>query len=118
MAVWFAADKKTFAKSKTNPHDGAIVHYAGKPIKKIQTAWTAFSMTDHTKHGQIFKIFKTGNILKQNKIRAVNSVGECYLHTVEVVGSNPIPPTRNYKGLHGTRLANPFFIVFFRRYTT
>ena len=24
---------------------------------------------------------------------AVNSAGECYLHTVEVVGSNPIPPT-------------------------
>ena len=26
--------------------------------------------------------------------RAVNSAGECYLHTVEVTGSNPVPPTR------------------------
>ena len=27
--------------------------------------------------------------------RAVNSAGECYLHTVEVVGSNPTRPTNN-----------------------
>jgi hypothetical protein len=26
-------------------------------------------------------------------------VGECYLHTVEVTGSNPVPPTINIKGL-------------------
>ena len=28
----------------------------------------------------------------QNIDRARNSAGECYLHTVEVVGSNPIAP--------------------------
>lgn len=26
-------------------------------------------------------------------LRAVNSAGECHLHTVEVTGSNPVPPT-------------------------
>ena len=30
---------------------------------------------------------------------AVNSAGECYLHTVEVTGSIPVPPTNNIKGL-------------------
>ena len=30
----------------------------------------------------------------QKSIRAVNSAGECYLHTVEVAGSNPAPPTK------------------------
>lgn len=25
--------------------------------------------------------------------RAINSVGECHLHTVEVTGSNPVSPT-------------------------
>jgi hypothetical protein len=28
-----------------------------------------------------------------NTTWAVNSVGECHLHTVEVGGSNPLPPT-------------------------
>ena len=32
-------------------------------------------------------------------IRAINSVGECYLHTVEVTGSNPVSPTSIYRGL-------------------
>jgi hypothetical protein len=26
-------------------------------------------------------------------------VGECYLHTVEVTGSNPVPPTIIFKGV-------------------
>lgn len=30
---------------------------------------------------------------------AVNSAGECYLHTVEVTGSIPVPPTMKIKGL-------------------
>jgi hypothetical protein len=30
---------------------------------------------------------------------AVNSAGECYLHTVEVAGSIPAPPTMKIKGL-------------------
>ena len=29
----------------------------------------------------------------EKPIWAVNSAGECYLHTVEVTGSNPVPPT-------------------------
>ena len=32
--------------------------------------------------------------LTSSKQRACNSAGECYLHTVEVVGSNPIAPIR------------------------
>ena len=34
---------------------------------------------------------KDGNS-DNSQVRACNSVGECYLHTVEVVGSNPIAP--------------------------
>jgi hypothetical protein len=30
---------------------------------------------------------------------AVNSAGECHPHTVEVVGSNPTPPTSSIKHL-------------------
>ena len=30
--------------------------------------------------------------LKYNCSRAINSVGECHLHTVEVTGSNPVSP--------------------------
>jgi hypothetical protein len=30
---------------------------------------------------------------------AVNSAGECHPHTVEVVGSNPTPPTNNINRL-------------------
>ena len=37
----------------------------------------------------------------RDKSGAVNSVGECYLHTVEVTGSNPVPPTIKTKGLRG-----------------
>lgn len=29
-------------------------------------------------------------------IRAVNSAVECHPHTVEVAGSNPVPPTINH----------------------
>ncbi len=28
-------------------------------------------------------------------LRAINSVGECYLHTVEVTGSNPVSPKQS-----------------------
>jgi hypothetical protein len=31
--------------------------------------------------------------------RAVNSAEECHPHTVEVTGSNPVPPTKKIKGL-------------------
>jgi hypothetical protein len=40
--------------------------------------------------------------------RAVNSAGECHLHTVEVTGSNPVSPTRKIKDLQATWLVNPF----------
>jgi hypothetical protein len=42
---------------------------------------------------------------------AVNSAGECHLHTVEVTGSNPVPPTMTFMGLRAIRLVNPFFLV-------
>ena len=35
----------------------------------------------------------------QAKPRAVNSAVECHPHTVEVTGSNPVPPTSKFKGL-------------------
>ena len=38
-------------------------------------------------------------LMREFKTGAVNSAGECYLHTVEVTGSNPVPPTNNDKGL-------------------
>ena len=42
---------------------------------------------------------------------AVNSAGECHLHTVEVTGSNPVPPTMTIMGLRAIiRLASPFFL--------
>src|SRR5438132_4484440 len=30
-------------------------------------------------------------------LRAINSAGECYLHTVEVTGSNPVSPTHSFQ---------------------
>jgi hypothetical protein len=38
---------------------------------------------------------------------AVNSAGECHPHTVEVVGSNPTPPTIQHQGVMGMPI-NPF----------
>ncbi len=35
----------------------------------------------------------------QAQPRAVNSAVECHPHTVEVTGSNPVPPTSKFKGL-------------------
>lgn len=35
-----------------------------------------------------------GEKVKHAEIWAINSVGECYLDKVEVVGSNPISPTK------------------------
>ena len=42
--------------------------------------------------------------------RAVNSAGECHPHTVEVAGSNPVPPTiKKIKRGYGY-IRSPFFI--------
>lgn len=38
------------------------------------------------------------NSIRQLK-RAINSAVECHLHTVEVVGSNPISPTKPISGV-------------------
>jgi hypothetical protein len=38
---------------------------------------------------------------------AVNSAGECHPHTVEVVGSNPTPPTTKINKL-GDSIESPF----------
>ncbi|RZB36195.1 MAG: hypothetical protein SRB2_02460 [Desulfobacteraceae bacterium Eth-SRB2] len=35
-------------------------------------------------------------------------MGECYLHTVEVTGSNPVPPTKIIKGLR--YMPQPLFV--------
>ncbi len=34
-----------------------------------------------------------------------------HIHTVEVAGSNPAPPTSKIKGLHAIKAVNPFLIV-------
>ena len=39
---------------------------------------------------------------------AHNSAGECYLHTVEVVGSIPTAPTRNYSSRSHRRRSRPY----------
>ena len=36
-------------------------------------------------------------LLYSEKNRAINSAGECHLHTVEVTGSNPVSPTKREK---------------------
>lgn len=36
--------------------------------------------------------FSAFDIIDTLQFRAVNSGVECYLHTVEAIGSNPIPP--------------------------
>ena len=47
-------------------------------------------------------------------LRAVNSAGECYLHTVEVTGSNPVPPTNKTKGLGDLSFSpEPLFLGIF-----
>lgn len=46
-------------------------------------------------------------------IWAINSVVECHLHTVEVVGSNPISPTIVNKGLSGFS-ESPFYFSIYR----
>ena len=38
-------------------------------------------------------------------------MGECYLHTVEVTGSNPVPPTIDIEGLQLLKVVSPFLIV-------
>ena len=49
---------------------------------------------------------------------AVNSVGECHLHTVEVTGSNPVPPTRmmEFKGTSDGSLFFFFTVVMRKLY--
>ena len=46
-------------------------------------------------------------------MRAVNSAGECYLHTVEVTGSNPVPPTIYVKEVTVLAVTSFFVLSFF-----
>src|SRR3990170_6177899 len=48
---------------------------------------------------QLFGLKKTPLWDIETSQWAVNSAGECYLHTVEVAGSIPAPPTNDNKGL-------------------
>jgi hypothetical protein len=50
------------------------------------------------------KLFLCYNIAADQG-RALNSAVECHLHTVEVIGSNPIAPTSNQLVLR--KLAHP-----------
>tara|TARA_B100000315_G_scaffold260538_1_gene322713 strand:- start:125 stop:379 length:255 start_codon:yes stop_codon:yes gene_type:complete len=43
-------------------------------------------------------------------------VGECYLHTVEVAGSNPVPPTTINEGLQRSVAVNLFYWWFVGSY--
>ena len=47
-------------------------------------------------------------IIPREQPRAVNSAVECHPHTVEVTGSNPVPPTSKFKGLRFLAVT-PFF---------
>jgi hypothetical protein len=46
-------------------------------------------------------------IISSKQPRAVNSAVECHPHTVEVTGSNPVPPTSKFQGLR-TLTVTPF----------
>ena len=53
---------------------------------------------------QVLKIFFLEKIIdfkyKEKRLfRAVNSAVECHPHTVEVTGSNPVPPTMQIQGV-------------------
>ena len=41
-----------------------------------------------------------------------NDINRFHIHTVEVTGSNPVPPTRYFKGLQRLKAASPFFCRF------
>jgi hypothetical protein len=58
-----------------------------------------------------FALEKGDSLRYRISTRAVNSAGECYLHTVEVTGSNPVPPTMNDQGVAVLR-RDPFFFVY------
>ena len=57
--------------------------------------------------GQEIFLENAGPLVYRGVTWAVNSAGECYLHTVEVTGSIPVPPTMKIKGLRFFR--SPFF---------
>ncbi len=60
--------------------------------------------------------FLTGTdrgVIEFSKIQARSSGGERYLDTVEVVGSNPIVPTRINKGLQRHGVVSPFILALF-----
>ncbi len=64
--------------------------------------------TEDGENGETLTIPNSCNIEVTNG--AVNSAGECYLHTVEVAGSNPALPTRNDKGLQLRGAVSPFLL--------
>ena len=56
-----------------------------------------------------------GDVIMLTLIRAINSAGECYLHMVEVTGSNPVLPTSpNLKRTPFVRIVLGFFFALFR----
>ena len=48
------------------------------------------------------------------RCRAINSAGECYLHTVEVTGSIPVPPTNQQQGVMAETITPLFFNHYWR----
>ena len=53
-------------------------------------------------------IDKQADLSKIKRAWAINSVEECYLHTVEVAGSNPASPTIPLLHETNTKLASIF----------
>jgi hypothetical protein len=55
---------------------------------------------------------KTNGLVYLEKIRAVNSAVECHPHTVEVTGSNPVPPTNEKESLaQNAAIMSPFGVI-------
>ena len=64
---------------------------------------------------RLFELLTTASnsnisLLIKQVLWAVNSAGECHLHTVEVTGSIPVPPTRAAKN-KGADFRVPFFVM-------
>src|ERR1700739_5129513 len=73
-------------------------HQASKPLESIPRG--------HHATTQLVERKRTASPTCPSVLRALNSAVECHIHTVEVIGSNPIAPTI---------FSTVYRILFFRR---
>ena len=74
-------DRRSFSPSRTFEYLITIVKRRGSFVRGMQ---------NYPKQMRLTNTAVTARIKKR---RALNSAVECHLHTVEVIGSNPIAPT-------------------------